>query len=321
LNSLAEIQVVFVIVNYNTRDLLQACLSSIIETTTLDYRIVVVDNNSQDGSSEMVQSQFPTVNLIQNPTNVGFPQAVNQGLRAETAPFYFVLNSDIQLLEGTTTTLYHYLLQNPQTGIAAPAQMLPNDELLLSVHAFPNLRREWARNLLFTDVWSYRLRGQKNARKITEPISVDWVMGAALFVRRELIASTGYMDEAIFMYGEELDWCYRAHQTGWLVDFVPSALLIHHKSASADKAFNVYRYQYVVKSNYYFFAQHFGLWQLPLFVLAQVIGSLLRTLISGLLCLLRHHSFCHQAREHIAVLQISFDPKLYKWIRKAITAK
>lgn len=311
-------EIAFVIVNYNTVDLLRACLESIIEQTKRPYTIIVVDNHSTDGSGAMVQANFPSVQLIQNQENVGYPTAVNQGLRAIAANFYFILNSDILILEDTIEQLYNYHSQHSQTGITAPAQRLPNGKALLSVHQFPTLWREWTRNLFFTDVWRYRLRGQKQAEAITQPVAVEWVTGAALFVRREMIDAIGGMDEAIFMYGEELDWCYRARANGWRVTFLPQAQIIHYVSASADKAFSFHRYAHVVRSNYYFFAKHFGLIWLPLFVLPQLIGSLVRAAISGILCLVGRKSFCYQAREHWLVIQKSLDFSLYKWLRETI---
>ena len=312
-------EIAFIIVNYNTVDLLQACLQSIIQHTKLPHEIIVIDNNSDDGSSAMVQRFFPTVQLIQNQENVGYPKAINQGLQAISARFYFILNSDILVLEDTIANLYDYHSKKSKIGISAPAQVSPNGEAILSVHQFPTLWREWARNLFFTDVWRYRLWGQKRAKQIKEPMAIDWVMGAAMFVRQELIDDIGGMDDSIFMYGEELDWCYRAQLAGWAIEFVPQATITHHKSASADKAFNFYRYAHVVRSNYYFFAKHFGLRQLPLFVIAQIIGSLLRAGIAGIFCLLGWKSFCHQAKEHWATIKISLNISLYKWIKKAVT--
>jgi GT2 family glycosyltransferase len=268
--STPAIEIAFIIVNYNTAELLHACLASIILYTPYHHEIILVDNHSNDGSCEMVEAQFPAVKLIQNKENLGFPKAVNQGLQAVSAPFYFILNSDVLMHKNTVKNLYDYLSQKPNTGIAAPAQFLPDGHPILTLHLFPNLWREWMRNLLFTDVWKYRICGRRQAQKIKLPVSVDWVIGAALFVRAEMIADIGYMDEAIFLYGEELDWCYRAHQAGWFVDFVPEATLIHHKSASADKALNSSRYERVVRSNYYVNAKCFGIWQLPLFIIAQI---------------------------------------------------
>lgn len=315
---MVQAEIAFIIVNYNTVDLLQTCLASIIDSTSLNHVIVVVDNHSTDGSADMVKTQFPDVKLIPNSVNLGFPKAVNQGLKAVLAPYYFILNSDILILENTIPILYNYISQKPKVGIVAPAQVLPNGQAILSIYPFPNLRREWARNIFFTDIWKYRFWGHKLAESMEETVSVDWIMGAALFVRAEMIADIGYMDEAIFMYGEELDWCYRAHLAGWLIDFLPNAKIIHYESASADKTFSVYRYQRVVKSNYYVGAKHFGFWRLPFFVLAQLIGSLLRINIAAVFCIFGKRSFCAQVREHLAVIRMSFDPNLYKWIKKAL---
>jgi N-acetylglucosaminyl-diphospho-decaprenol L-rhamnosyltransferase len=308
----------FVIVNYNTAALLRECLVSIRQYTAVPSTVIVVDNASTDRSVEMVHRQFSAVRLITNPTNEGYPTAVNRGLKAAYASYYFILNSDVRLTKRTVPHLLAHMETHPRTGIAAPAQRTPDGRLLLTVHRDPTLGREVLRNLLFADIWRYRIRGPALAQRFQKPTQVDWVMGAALFVRRDMVEDVGYMDETVFMYGEEFDWAYRARKTGWEVYLVPDSVVVHHKSASADKAFHVRRYGLVTRSNYYFFAKHFGLNGLPLLVLAHLIGSTLRMLLAGLLCLVGSREACFQWREHLYTICTSLDPTLYRWIRQAL---
>lgn len=307
-----------VIVNYNAVALLDECLTSIRQHVPVPHTIVVVDNASTDNSVSMVRQAYPDVLLIDNGENRGFPAAVNQGLKSVTAEFYLVLNSDVILTPYTIPPLLSYMEVHPHAGIIAPAQQEPDGTLKPTTYKDPTLVREWTRNLLFTDVWRYRVRGNAVRHSLHKPTSVDWLMGAALFVRRDAIIDVGLMDENVFMYGEEFDWAYRARQRGWDVVLVPSSNVIHHESASADKAFGTRRYGNVVRSNYYFFAKHYGWKKLPLFVLAQLIGSLLRMLLSGLLCLLGNRDFCSQCEEHYFSLRVSLNPQTYRWVAEHI---
>jgi len=316
----ADPLITFVIVNYNTAALLRECLASIRQHVAVPSKVIVVDNASTDGSVEMVRQRFPKAHLIANPTNEGYPKAVNRGLKAADTPYYFILNSDVCLTESTIPPLMAHMETHPRTGIAAPAQRTPDGKPLLTVHRDPTLGREILRNLFFTDFWRYRIRGQSLAQRMRKPGQVDWVMGAALFARREMIEEVGSMDEAVFMYGEEFDWAYRARKAGWEVYLVPDSVVVHHKGASADEAFRAHRYGLVTRSGYYFLAKHFGLARLPLFVLAQLTGSALRMLLSGPLCLAGCREACFQWQEHLYTIRTSLDPALYRWILRTLSS-
>ena len=309
-------ELTFIIVNYNTAALLKDCVTSIQNHTTIPHTIVVVDNNSSDNSVALVQQQFPNVYLIQNKENSGYPIAVNQGLQAVDSNYYFILNSDIQIQEHCVLTLLNYMEAHPHAGICAPFQFTPDGQPILSVYPYPTLTREWTRNLFFTDYRRYRLRGTKLAQQVQGPQAVEWVMGAAMFVRRSMVSTCGYMDEAIFMYGEEMDWCYRAQAKGWQIHIVPDAKIMHYQSASADIFLNTNRYQLIVKSNFRFFFKYYKHWQFPFFLMAQFIGSFIRMILAFILCLLGKKSFRDQMEEHYKVLVSFFDPELYRWVRQ-----
>ena len=310
-----------VIINYNTAVLLDECLDRIYRFAPDVHAIIVIDNASQDGSSEMVMAKYPRAALIANPVNVGFPKAVNQGLRLAHTPFVFILNGDIWLEQGAVEALLAYVAANPATGISAPAQYLPDGAPILTVHHFPTFRREVLRHVFFSDIWRYRLQGQNIARSFAAPQTVDWVMGAALLVRQSCIEDIGLMDEHVFMYGEEYDWAFRAHKAGWRTAIVPAARVIHHKSASADKAFNTRRLSIVTASNYYFMAKHFGFWRLPFFVMLQLIGSFFRLILAGLFVIGGKKAYKSQALGHWQTIQVSLKPETYQKIWQGLTPK
>ncbi len=161
---MSEAEITFVVVNYNTKYLLRECLVSIETYTHIPYLVVVIDNASADGSAEMVRTNFSRFQLIANSKNLGFPHAVNQGLQAADTPYYFVLNSDIRLTNTTLLSLIDHMNGSPKTSIAAPAQVSPDGEPMMTVYRDPTLGREFVRNLLFADIWQYRFREAVNAQ-------------------------------------------------------------------------------------------------------------------------------------------------------------
>ncbi len=310
--------IAIVIVSYNTVDLLRECLSSIEEYAQRPCHIIVVDNASSDNSAGVVRSEFPDVQLIANAENRGYPSAVNQGLQAVDSAYYFILNSDIRLTDSTLPALADHMSQSPKTGFAAPAQISPNGKLMETIYHDPTLVREFQRNILFSDILNLCFQKTIGAGHRLESASVDWVMGAALFVRREAIQDVGYMDDTVFMYGEEYDWAYRMRAKGWNVYFVPDSVVVHHENASASKTFNTRRYGHVIKSDYYFRVKHLGWVYLPFFVIFQGLGSIMRIVLATLMLFLGSREARSQILEHSYALKISCDPSVYKWIYKSL---
>jgi len=289
-------------------------LTSIRQYAPPDAEVIVVDNASTDGSPEIVRSEFPFCRLVANVQNVGFAKAVNQALQLGRGDRFFLLNADVRLTEHTIEALLAYMDAHPHVGIAAPANVDPNGQPMLTVHRDVTLGREVLRNLFFLDVWRYRIWGTRLARRFQRPGAVDWVTGAALMVRREVVDAVGGMDEAVFLYGEEYDWQLRVRKAGWEVHLVPQAVVIHHKSASADRSLNVRRYCLVTRSTYYFYVKHHGWWGFPVLLLAHIIGSSLRMVLASVLYVLGHRQMAYQIKEHAWVLRDVFNPKLYRWL-------
>lgn len=224
-----------VIVNWNTRTLLAACLESVHRQTLLSHEIWVVDNGSTDGSCEMVREAFPEVRLIANEDNKGFAAANNQALPLCTGEHVLLLNSDTVVLDGAIDKMATFLQLHPEAGGVGCKLLNADGTLQPSAHGFYRSWRSLVENRLVHLLWPRR-----HARTPflsfwdhNQVRPVDWVTGAALMVRRSVIQEVGLLDDGFFMYGEEVDWQYRMKQAGRRVFFLPSARVIHYGGASS----------------------------------------------------------------------------------------
>ncbi|MEP7199553.1 MAG: glycosyltransferase family 2 protein [Chloroflexota bacterium] len=303
-------EISFVIVSWNTRDLLQNCLASIVRAANaIAHEIIVVDNASSDDSAAMVTERFPRVNLIRNTQNLGFTKGVNQGLRASDGRFVFLLNSDVELLADTLPALLDVMQSQPRAGIAGCAHQRPDGTAVIAFYDDPTLWRELGRNLFLTDYIWFRLRRRQALRKHRAPTPVDWVMGAAMFARREMIQAIGLLDESVFMYGEEFDWCLRARRRGWRVYYVPTAHILHHENQSGARLYNTRRYSAVTRSLFYFYDKHYGVAQRRWLALLHVIGGLERVvLLSGWWLVIANRAHIRaEIAEHWQALQVGWQ--------------
>lgn len=238
-----------VIVSWNTRDLLRGCLESVIASGGVSFRVVVVDNASDDGSAEMVREAFPDIHLIANADNRGFPRANNQGFRAlgfeagcgPDAPRYaLALNPDTVLPPSALRDMVAYMDADAHIGVAGPKLVLPTGELDLACRrSFPSPEISFYRMVGLSKLFPRSRRfGRYNLTYLDpdEETEVDSVVGAFMMVRREAIQRVGLFDESFFMYGEDLDWAYRIKQAGWKVMYNPRVTVTHIKRAASRQS-------------------------------------------------------------------------------------
>jgi GT2 family glycosyltransferase len=223
-----------IVVNWNTRELLAGCLTSLEHANvgTLErwnVEIFVVDNASTDGSAGMVKERFLWVKLIENTENVGFARANNQAIQQAQGRYMLLLNSDAQLTPGAVDAMVGHLDADAQAGIASVCQIYPDGRRQFCYGRFPTLWRE-ARTLFGLHRWDL-----SPFDNLLQPRIVDWVSGACLMARRAMLDQVGLLDESFFMFGEEVDLCLRATQAGWKVILVPSAPIIHAQAGSTGK--------------------------------------------------------------------------------------
>jgi N-acetylglucosaminyl-diphospho-decaprenol L-rhamnosyltransferase len=239
-----------VIVNYNTRDLLEHCLDRLL-ASEIDrvMSIFVVDNGSSDGSVDLVHEKFPKVELIASSRNRGYAAANNLALerildrwRATGRPednVALLLNTDCFVERDSLAITAQFLDDNPAAGIVGPKLVLRDGSLDLACRrSFPKpvnaLWKLTGLSRLFPDsprFASYNL----TYLDPDETAEVDSVVGAYMMVRLEAIDATGLMDDSFFMYGEDLDWAYRIKQHGWKVFYYPATAVLHYKGATSSR--------------------------------------------------------------------------------------
>jgi len=232
-----KVKVSIIILSWNTKQLLRNCLKSL---KGMAVETIVVDNGSTDDSPAMVTKEFPQVKLIKNKKNLGFGAANNQGMKVANGDYLLLLNSDTIVKGGAPLKMATFLARNPKAGAVGCRLLNSDGSLQPSAGPFPNLKVSFV--MLFLEHWLKDLTRASFA-KTTE---VDWVMGAALMIRREVIKKAGWMDEGIFMYMDEVEWCYRIKKAGFKVFFYPGAEIIHLFGASSktgrkDPILNIYR--------------------------------------------------------------------------------
>lgn len=228
-----------VVVSYNVRELLLACVDSLVaacEAGELD-EIVVVDNASTDGSAAAVRARFPDVRVIEAP-NRGFGAGANAGIDATTSAYVLILNPDTVVPRGTVAGLARYLDAHPATAVVGPLLRYPDGRVQSSRRRFPTRLTYLWESTILGEWWpenrwarAYHLRDRPD----DAAQEVDWVVGAALLVRRTAIARVGGFDEVFRMYGEEVEWCWRLRRHGWRVAWLPEVEVVHRESASASQ--------------------------------------------------------------------------------------
>lgn len=232
-------RVSIVIVNWKTPRLLAGCLRSVLKDPRAlhDFEFLVVDNNSGDGSVEMLRSQFPFVTTIANSENVGFGRACNQVIPTASGKYVFLLNPDTVVVEQAISKLADYMDSNPKCGAAGPKILNPDGTLQLSCRrSFPSPAVAFFRMTYLSVLFPKHPAFAKYNLTWADPdqeIEVDALSGSGMMVRKRAIDQIGLLDEAIFMYGEEIDWCWRLKQGGWTVNYVPAGVMYHYHGASS----------------------------------------------------------------------------------------
>ena len=285
-----------IVVSWNVRDLLRACLRSVdAELATLaaveqgsvppsaaadgrserasaaqpdrarlemqsSTEIIVVDNASVDGTTDMLRTDFPHVRVLANRHNAGFGAANNQALRVASGRYALLLNPDAEARPGAIGRLLTFLDQRPQAAGAGPRLLNPDGSTQPSRRRFPDVPTAFVEST----VLQRYLGGLRRVRRFylsetsdDRPQRVDWLVGACLLLRRSALDEVGGFDERFFMYSEEMELCYRLRQAGHELWYVPEAEVLHHEAASSRQ--DLFRRNVTFhESRYRFFRKHHG---------------------------------------------------------------
>lgn len=229
-----------IILNYNTRELTLKALRSVYASRTgYQFEVILIDNASSDSSVEKIREEFPQVQLIENEENVGFAKANNQGMRIATGRYILLLNSDTIVQADTLEIMIRFMDKHPDVGASGCKVILPDGSLDKACRrGFPtpsaSFYYAFGISKLFPHVPRFN-QYQLGYLNADEEYPVDCLVGAFMLVRRKAIDEVGLLDEQFFMYGEDVDWCYRIKQAGWTNYYYPKTHIIHYKGASSRK--------------------------------------------------------------------------------------
>ena len=278
MESAETIDLSIVIVSWNVRDLLRRCLASIFAARLPGLEVIVVDNASGDGSAEMARGEFPAVRLIANARNAGFPAGNNQGFAAARGRFLMTLNPDTEVIGNALAEMIAYLDAHADVGALGPQLLNPYGSPQSSRRRFPTFT-----TALFESTWLQGFAPRRVLRRYyVDDVSpdliqaVDWLTGACIAVRREVLEALGGFDESFFMYSEELDWCRRIKSAGWKVVYLPAAKVIHYAGKSSEQAVAARHINFQSSKVRYFRKYHgsFAAGALRLFLLALYVWQI-----------------------------------------------
>ena len=229
-----------IIVNYNTADFLGRCLTSVARQTDVDAEVIVVDNCSEDGSPDIVREKFPGVRLMANDQNLGFSRANNQALKDSSGKYVYFLNPDTEVRSGAFKNMVDFMDSHPNVGLAGTQLVNPDGSPQSSVEI--------------------RYPGQRHAESELKGLKGDiaWVMGSSMIARLEIIRDIDGFDEHFFLYGEDLDLCLRIRKSGWVIGYIPEAMVIHWGGQSERNNLPVEVWEKKIRAEALFYQKHYS---------------------------------------------------------------
>ncbi len=299
LNVTGGARVSVIVVSYQVRDLLRKCLSTLLAQHGLEPEIWVVDNASTDGSPEMVAREFPAIHLIRNDRNVGFARANNQALVMASGDILLLLNPDTEAPPLMLAALEGVFKRHGRAGCVGLSLADDDGSPQPACHAFPGVINMTVESLGLARAALRMGYGTPAAtpRPRDGEGPVDWVSGACFAISRVAHAQVGGLDEDLFMYGEEPDWCWRARQAGFETIFSDAACVLHHGGASGA-GLRGPLFVRNLEARLAFLRRHRGAWRAALAREILVAGSLARLIAWWLVRLTRpRHAFAREQLE------------------------
>lgn len=259
------------IINDNNREITLDCLRSLFaHATRATLEVFVVDNASMDGSAEAIRNEFPQVTLIRNETRLGFSTNNNLVLTQACGRYLMLLNDDTIVLPGALDHIVAYLDENPGVGAVGGYLLNPDmtfqggyDYDLHPIHEALRPLSDWL--------------GRRTIREQSAPVEVDWVCGACMAVRREVMDQVGLLDTAFDpLYTEETDWCYRIRRAGWRIVLLPQARVVHLGGQTMNRT-PLYKVELLRRHQALYFRKHrgrFSFWVFKVFLFMSSLAKL-----------------------------------------------
>lgn len=242
-------------VNYRSGPGLATCLASLVAgADDLALEVLVVDNGSGDGSLDLARRAVPAFEVLGTGQNIGFAAGHNLALAAATSPWILIVNPDAQLMSGQLTTFVEVAQRDERIGVAGPRMIDSAGALVSSQRRHPHLGRSLADAVGLSRLADVGV-AVTDSRRYDDRSSAQWLSGAVLLVRREMVRDVGPLDEQFFLYWEETDWCLRARARGWDVVYLPEVTFSHRGGARGRDPALLATY---VQSHRRFVAKHYS---------------------------------------------------------------
>ena len=309
-----RIDLSIVIVTWNARDYTLQCLKSLQQQdSALSTETIVVDNASSDGTADMIRKDFPHVKLVENDCNHGFPKGSNVGIRLAKGKYIFLINPDVIVRPTCLGRMVRYMEQDPSIGLLGPRILAPDGAVQRSTMRFPTVWNSFCRALALDSLF----KGSKTFGGFLmsdfahdKAMDVDILNGCFWLVRREALNRVGLLDEQIFMYADDLDWCYRFHEAGLRVVFYPQAEAVHYGGGTTASAPTFY-YIEKQRSNLQFWKKHHGR--------PAVFGYLLTVWLHEVVQVLGHGAlYCFKgSARHDASLKVRRSLACLSWLSRS----
>jgi len=323
INSMNQPDLSICILNWNGKNFITECITSVYSANlSVSFEIILIDNNSTDGSAEEAVLSFPDIRLVKNPDNCGFAKGNNSGIKVSNGKYIVLLNPDTLVYPGAFDEMLTFMDKHEMVGICGPRLCHPETKKVeTSARSFPTLMPLFW-NLTYLDrifpesrFWaSY----QRTWNTSDEPHGVDWVTGACLIIRRDTVDKIGLLDEAIFMYCEDIDWCFRCKKVGLEVFYLPGVLMGHFRGQSSrqrqkntESDLSVWGAQQYTRSIIYFYSKHYGFVKTILLRGMLVFSSFFKAflwLAKGLATFKIPSSFS-RAQSYLSMIPVAFGKK------------
>jgi len=280
-------------VSHNIKKLMKGCLASIYQKAGKQFEVFVYDQSSTDGTSEMIEKEFPLVNLLKNRKNIGFGPSNNVAMKKANGRYLLLLNSDTKIIQkGIFDEMVNWMDNHPEVGIASCALINPDGSIQGSGGYFPSLLRVFAWMFFIDDfpildklikpyhpmhAWSPIYKGTDYFKKAHRQ---DWVTGAFFLIRRKVIEDIGYFDDDYFAYVEEVDYCYRASRKGWEAWYLPRWKTVHYGQATTGGEYATIN---EFKNLVLFYKKHHPPWKLPILRVLLKAGAGMRLIVFGII--------------------------------------
>jgi GT2 family glycosyltransferase len=282
-----KIDLSIITISFNTREILTDCIKSVVKYTKgITYEIIVVENDSKDGSLERIkelEKQYPEVKLVDAKANIGFGRANNLGAKNAKGEYLLLLNSDTLIFDNAIKESLDDIKKIPNCGVFSCKLLNADKSIQASGGHFPTFGNVFAWQFFIDDlpligktIPSFHPQlGSYNKNK-----QMDWITGAFMIISKKVFDEVGGFDEKIFMYTEEMELCYRLRKMGYKTIYQISPSIIHLGGASGGSVFALTS---EIKNMIYFWKKHKPTWQLSFIKIFFFFGSLLRLLIFGII--------------------------------------